>query len=198
MDKTAYCNAYSQVDSLRPLPMGLHKSLIQEQFRSFQDSCVGFFVSSQALRISSNCVLELHLDSAACLLFQHSAGWELGLHSEFPPIPSPPKMRAGGEQLCHIQQSGQCVSVTSVHLLICKGALCFLIQVMCAPAPRLQILLCMFLNLYTIWYTIQHSENQTIMCPASLSWTVPGLELRTSARKTSSPELHSQPLVLSF
>lgn len=171
MDKTACCNEYSQVDSLRPLPMGGHKSLIQEQFRSFQDSCVGFFVSTQALRISSNCLLGLRLDSAACLLSQHSAGCELGLHSEFPPLPppSPPKMREGGEQLCHIQQSGQCVSVTSVHLLICKGALCFLTQVMCAPAPRLQILLCMFLNLYTICYTIQHSKNQTIMCPASLS-----------------------------
>lgn len=95
MDKTAYCNEYSQVDSLRPLPMGLHKSLIQEQFRSFQDSCVGFFVSSQALRISSNCVLELRLDSAACLLFQHSAGWELGLHSESPPHSLPPKNEGG-------------------------------------------------------------------------------------------------------
>lgn len=114
--------------------MGGHKSLIQEQSHSFkepgpQDSCVAFFVSSQALRISSNdCTLGLRLDSVACLLSQ-SAGWELGLHSEVPP-PPPPKMREGGEQLCHIQQSGQWVSVTSVHLLICKGALCFINQVM--------------------------------------------------------------------
>lgn len=98
MDKTACCNEYSQVDSLRPLPMGGHKSLIQEQFRSFQDSCVGFFVSTQALRISSNCLLGLRLDSAACLLSQHSAGCELGLHSEFPPLPPPPPKNEGGRR----------------------------------------------------------------------------------------------------
>lgn len=43
---------YAHLDAL---PMGRHRSLIQEQFHSFedpgpQDSCVGFFVSSQALR----------------------------------------------------------------------------------------------------------------------------------------------------
>lgn len=42
--------------------MGGHRSLIQEQFRSFeepgpQDSCVGFFVFSQALR---NLLKRLH------------------------------------------------------------------------------------------------------------------------------------------
>lgn len=113
-----------------PLPMGGHRSLIQEQFRSFeepgpQDSCVGFFVSSQALR---NLLKWLHSVSGQCcvpvipalsrLRQEDDQAWgQLGLPSEVP-LPLPPqKMRKGGEQLCHIQQWTVCLR--DLCLLIC-------------------------------------------------------------------------------
>lgn len=116
-----------------PLPMGGHRSLIQEQFRSFeepgpQDSCVGFFVSSQALRnllkwlhswtVSGQCRVPV-IPALSRLRQEDDQAWgQLGLPSEVP-LPLPPKKNEGGRRAAVSHPAVWTVCLRDLCLLTC-------------------------------------------------------------------------------
>lgn len=193
-----------------PLPMGGHRSLIQEQFRSFeepgpQDSCVGFFVSSQALR---NLLKWLHSVSGQCcvpvipalsrLRQEDDQAWgQLGLPSEVP-LPLPPKNEEG-RRAAVSHPAVDSVSPWPLSTYLFAKEPCVFLPKSCAPQHPGCRLYCGCFWSYTqfaIRYSIPRIRQLCILL-LCLEWYWE-LNSEPMLGRHPSPELHSQALVLSF
>lgn len=196
-----------------PLPMGGHKNLIQEQFRSFeepgpQDSCDGFFVSSQALRnllkrlhswtVSGQCRVPV-IPALSRLRQEDDQAWgQFGLPNEVPP-PLPPKKWGREESSCVTYSSLDSVSPWPLSTCLFAKEHCVFLPKSCAlqhPGCRFYCVCFWSHTQFAIRYSIPRIRQLCILL-LCLEW-YGELNSEPMLGRHPLPELYSQPLVLSF